>query len=114
MSASLRNVVVSGTFSVASTASQAVVVYGNFNVTISGSFTGSVAVQRSFDGGSTWNTVATDGTGTAAVYTAPCSVSGYEGEWGVQYQIYCSALSAGTITYRFSANPVLTNSPIPN
>ncbi len=66
MSASLRSVVVSGTFTAASQTSQAVVVYGNFNVTISGSFTGSVSVERSFDNGTSWNIVSTDGTRTPA------------------------------------------------
>lgn len=113
MSGSSRNVVVTGTLATSGAASPSVAIYGNFNVTISGSFTGTAQVQRSFDNGTTWNTVSTDGTGSAASYSAPCSVTGIEVEWALLYRIYCSALSAGSITYRLSANPVLSYSALP-
>jgi hypothetical protein len=76
-------------------------VFGPFNVAIWGSFTGTVAVERQLDG-TNWVAVATDGTGTAASYTAPVSVAGEETEPEVLYRFNCTAYSSGTIHCRLS------------
>lgn len=99
-----------GTFGATGQSSSAVV-FGMFNVQIwgtplssglSGAFTGTVAVERSLDDGTTWVPVATDGTGTAASYTAVMSVTGMEIEQGVLYRFNCTAWTSGTINYRLS------------
>lgn len=88
------------------------VVFGAFNVVIwgtplggagvSGTFSGTVQLERSMDGGTTWVVVATDGTGTQAVYTTPVSVAGMEPEDGILYRFDCTTYTSGTINYRLS------------
>lgn len=74
-----------------------------FNLTISGTFTGSVTLERSFDAGSTWHTRHTD-TGSAHTYTAPVSLVVEEPETAVRYRLNCTAVnSGGTISWRMSA-----------
>lgn len=75
---------------------------GYFNVTVYGTFTATVAVQRSFDAGATWHTVSQDATGADAAYTAPMSLVALEPEHGVVYRLNCTAYSSGTINYRMS------------
>ena len=67
---------------------------GNFNLTLGGFGVGTVDLQRSFDGGSTWSNV-TDGS-----FTADVNKIGYEPEDEVYYRFNCSAYTSGTITYR--------------
>lgn len=75
---------------------------GALNVTLSGTWTGSVNIERSFDNGTTWNIVSEDGTGTAATYTANMSVECVEGERGVSYRINATSVGSGTVVYRLS------------
>jgi hypothetical protein len=99
--------------------SQSFPVYGYFNFSMwgtpqnadgtSGSFTGSVAVERSLDGGQTFIPVATDGTGTAAVYSAPVSVVGEETEPNALYRFNCTSYSGGTINCQISQSRVGIN-----
>ncbi len=67
-------------------------------------YTGSVQVERSFDGGNTWLVANIGGAGILAVYTAgtPISLTFGEPEKGVLYRLNCTALAAGTIAYRLS------------
>jgi len=74
----------------------------NFNVSIWGTFVGTVLVQRSFDAGTTWLTVSLDSAGTPASFTSPVTVAGYEPESEVVYRISCTVYSSGTINYRIS------------
>ncbi len=76
-------------------------VYGPFNIAIWGTFVGTVALERALDG-TNFVAVATDGTGTAASYTSPVSVTGVEVESGVTYRFNCTAWSSGTIHCRLS------------
>jgi hypothetical protein len=76
-------------------------VYGAFNIAIWGTFVGTVALERALDG-TTFVAVATDGTGTAANYTGPVSVTGLEVESEVTYRFNCTAFSSGTIHCRLS------------
>lgn len=99
--------VVSGTFTAAGQQSGAAAqgeafFVGDFHASLIGAFTGSVTLERSFDGGTTWVAVATDGQGNPATYTAPVSVDLTEFEEDVLYRWNCTALSAGTPAYRIS------------
>jgi len=83
--------ILSGTFG-ATGESTDVPLFRNFNISIQGTFTATVHLQRTFDDGATWETTAT--------YTAPVSTAGEEIEKGVSYRLSCSAYTSGTATYR--------------
>lgn len=73
-----------------------------FNVSIYGTFVGTVAIQRQVDG-TNWVTCSTDGTGTAASYTTfPITVEVAEDEPGIPYRLNCTAYTSGTASYRIS------------
>jgi hypothetical protein len=57
----------------------AVEIVGYFNISISGTWVGTVTVQRAFDGGSTWFDVAT--------FTANTQEYGFEPERVVHYRV---------------------------
>jgi len=76
--------------------------YHDFNVSLWGTFTATVQVERSFDGGVTFLAVSKDTGGGAASYTAPCSVICDEPEKGVLYRLSCTAYTSGTVNYRIS------------
>lgn len=67
-------------------------------------FTGSIQLERSFDGGQTWLVANVGGSGTLAIYTAgtPVNLTFGEPEKQVLYRLNCTALTAGTINYRLS------------
>lgn len=97
--------ILSGTLTALNQTSLTVRVYRHFNVSLWGTFSATVQVQRSFnavDGGSTWIPVSLDSTGTAADYTAAVSVTGYEPEDEVYYRFQCTAYASGTVNYRLS------------
>ena len=75
---------------------------GKFNVTISGTFSGTVKVERSFDAGANWHVCSRDSAGTEAAFTAPASIVLEEPEAGVLYRLNCTAYTSGTINYRIS------------
>jgi hypothetical protein len=73
---------------------------GRFNLTVSGSFVGGIAIERSFDGGSNWHNC-TLPNGAPNSWTSAFSVSLDEPEPGVLYRLN-PALSSGNPTYRVS------------
>lgn len=81
---------------------------GGFNVSLSGTFSGTVILERSFDGGQNFFPCAIDTAGDPNAYTAPLSMVVSEPEPGVYYRLRCSAFVSGTINYRLSAGPRLT------
>lgn len=81
--------------------SGSITVFGPFNIALWGVFSGTVNLERALDG-TNFVAVATDGTGTAASYTAPVSVTGVEVESAVLYRFNCTAFTSGTINYRLS------------
>lgn len=83
-------------------------VIGMFNVTLSGTFSGTVILERSFDGGTNFMPAAIDTAGTPNAYTAPMSIVVNEPEPGVIYRLRCSAYVSGTIVYRLSGGARLT------
>ena len=68
-----------------------------FNLDISGTFVGTIDLQRSFDDGTTWVAV------TGEQHTAPVSKVIEEPEDAVQYRLDCSAYTSGTAVYRMSS-----------
>jgi hypothetical protein len=97
----MANGVVSGTFT-ATGASQAYCFFGPFNISVWGTFSGTVLVQRSFDGGTTWLTRLDTPVGSGS-FTAPATFALSEPEQGVSYQLECSVFTSGTVNYRMSA-----------
>ena len=82
--------------------------YDWFNATLSWSnFVGSVQLERSFDGSSTYQVVTEANSGSPAVYTGAgaaftFSTSFYEPELGVLYRFRVTAYTSGSLTYRIS------------
>lgn len=69
-------------------------------------FSGTVQVERSFDGGHTYVVCNSGGGGALAQFTAgtPVSLSFGEPERGVLYRVNCISYSSGTINYRISTS----------
>ncbi len=95
--------ILSGTFT-ATGQSSAIAFYGPFSVALWGTFAGTVQVQKSFDGGTTWIPYGADDTGAIPVVSAPVSFRAVESELGVNYRLACTAFTSGTINYRLSAS----------
>lgn len=74
----------------------AILLVGYFNLSISGTWAGTVTVQRSFDSGSTWHDVDT--------WTENTQEYGLEPENGTQYRagIKTDEFSSGTCVVRLS------------
>lgn len=87
-------------------------VWGAFNILIygnsgpNGAWTGTVRLERSFDGGTTWIVCGIGGDGTQAVWSTGTDVSVVAGEpeQGVGYRLNCTVFGAGPINYRFSTS----------
>lgn len=111
------NAVIAGVFT-GTGVSSAFVFYGSFNVLIYGSggpngaWVGSVRLERSFDGGTTYIVCGVGGDGTQAVYStgADVSIPVNEVERDVAYRLNCTAYTSGTINYRISGTGVLATS----
>lgn len=74
----------------------------SFNLSLWGTFSATVAVERSFDAGANWLPVTyADSPPTALSCTAPTSFVWVEPEEGVQYRLNCTWTS-GTVNYRIS------------
>ncbi|SIO58403.1 hypothetical protein [Paraburkholderia phenazinium] len=99
--------VVSGTF-VATGTSASAPFLGKFNFALWGTFAGTVSLQKSYDGGSTW-IIARDMNGNAMTLTAPDTHVVEEDEPGVLYDVTCSAYTSGTVSYRISAGASRSN-----
>lgn len=70
-----------------------------FNISVWGTFVGTVVIERSFDGGTTWLPKWPD-----AVYSISSTMTfaDSEPEDGVAYRLNCTAYSSGPINYRVS------------
>lgn len=81
-------------------------------------FSGTVQLERSFDGGNVWLPCNTGMAGTLASYNAgtPVSLTFGEPEKNVLYRVNCLAYTSGTINYRISqtggANESLAIGPL--
>lgn len=76
--------------------SPAVALYGPFNLSLSGAWSATVTLQRSFDAGATWLDVQT--------YAANVEDTGEEPEDGVLYRfgVKAGAFTSGTVVGRLS------------
>lgn len=84
---------ISGTFE-ATGQSSSVAIQASFNVSLSGFGVATVAIERSFDSGSTWVVVES--------FAADVERRGLEPEDGILYRVNCTAYTSGTIAYRIS------------
>jgi hypothetical protein len=71
-----------------------------FNMSLWGTFVGTVQLERSFDKGSTWLPVTA--LGNSITFTGPCTEVFEEPEYCVTYRLNCTAYTSGTINYRLS------------
>jgi hypothetical protein len=74
---------------------------GDFNITLYGTFAASVALEKTFDGGTTWVQAAFSD-GTVVQFTAPTSGAWSETEPGVAYRLRCTSYTSGTVAWRIS------------
>lgn len=90
---------------------------GRFNALLygpsgpNGSWSATVQLERSFDGGTTWLVAGVGGSGAQAVYNTAnqdVSVEAIEPEMGVLYRWHCAAYTSGTVNYRISIGKVPT------
>ncbi len=72
------------------------------NISLWGTFSATVTLERSFDGGTTAVPVSSDTIGTASSYTAPASIQIRDDEPGVVYRLNCTAYVSGTVSWRIS------------
>lgn len=73
-----------------------------FNASLQGTFVGTAQIERSFDGGSTWELVTIDTSGGGAVFTGPVSFTMQEPEAGaVLYRWNVTAYTSGALAGRF-------------
>lgn len=110
-SSDAADAVVSGAFT-ATGVSAVFLPWGTFNLLIYGSggpngaWAGTVQLERSFDGGTTWIICgdASGANGQAVYNTNNVDVSRLVGEpeQGVAYRLHCTAYTSGTINYRLS------------
>lgn len=103
------NAVVSGQFT-GTGQSASLLPWGAFNLVLygnggpNGAWTGTVRLERSFDGGTTWIVCGIGGGGAQASWATGTDVSVLAGEpeRGVLYRLNCTAFVAGPINYRMS------------
>lgn len=95
----LTQAVVAGSFTAVGQSGKARFV-GLFNVTLSGTFSASVRLERSFDG-TTWHPCTND-SGAIVVWGSAMSIVCDEPERGVRYRLNCTSYTSGTLTYRIS------------
>ena len=74
--------------------------YGNFNYSLSGTFVGTVRLEKSYNEGTTWMPVTAGGIDVE--FIAPCEELFTEPEVGVVYSWNCTAYTSGTINARIS------------
>lgn len=73
----------------------------DFNVSVWGTFVGSIQLERSFDSGTTWLPITAAGT-QLYVWTAPASEQASEPEYAVQYRARVTSYTSGTLNVRLS------------
>jgi len=83
---------IDGTFT-APGASATLVVMGDFDINIAGTWAGSINLERSYDGGVTFFVTDT--------FTVPISAVAEAPSFGVRHRLNATALSSGTATFKF-------------
>ncbi|MEP9353885.1 hypothetical protein ABLE93_09830 [Xanthobacter sp. KR7-65] len=93
---------VSGTFTAVGTSSTFSPIPGRgFNLSIWGTFVGTLVLERSFDGGTTWLSLTAAGV-LISTFNGAASEIFEEPEYNVQYRLRCAAYGSGTVNYRVS------------
>lgn len=85
---------ISGTFTETGTSAK-IPCLRKFNVSLYGTWSGTVSLERSFDAGATWETRATYTTNTSTILE--------EVEVNVFYRFNCTTYTSGTVNYRIGA-----------
>lgn len=101
--------VVTGSFT-ATGSSPSLQVFGKYNIHLTGTFSATLVLKRSFDNGETWAAISKDVDGTANSYTAAMSMVCEEVESGrpdqgipnVLVKWECTSYTSGTVNYRIS------------
>lgn len=96
-----------GTFT-ATGASAQIAFRGPFSVAVWGTFAGTIDLQKSFDGGTTWVNDYAPYIANQITMTAPAAFQCVEAEDGVYYRLNCSTYTSGTVNYRLSASEPAT------
>lgn len=78
-------------------------ILGDFNFALWGVFVGTVVLECSYDGGTTWLASLFKFTLTAIQLVSVAATSSSESEPGVLYRVRCSAFTSGTINWRISS-----------
>lgn len=78
---------------------------GYFNLSIFGTFSGTVDLEKSFDNGANWLKASVNAAGDPARYSSAVSVVVFEPESQVLYRLNCTTYTSGTINYRVSQSP---------
>jgi hypothetical protein len=94
--------VVTGAIGALNGTSTATPFLGPFNVAVWGVFVGTLTLESSFDGGTTWIPVLNKHTALAITFTAPSVLQEEEVEPGVLYQLTMTAYTSGSANYRIS------------
>lgn len=84
--------------------SASIILRGGFNTALWGTFVGTVDLEQSYDGGTTWLPVSIDGTGTPNSYTGPHNIAWVQPERDVRTRFNCTAFTSGPINYRISGD----------
>lgn len=71
-----------------------------FNMSLWGTFVGTIYIERSFDNGATYLPITA--LGSSVTFSAPASEVFEEPEAGVLWRLRCSAYTSGTVNYRLS------------
>lgn len=82
-------------------AGKAIALTKYFNVTVTGTFEGTLLLERSFDK-TEFTPLTQDFVGTPVQITGPVSVVAFEPENGVYYRLRCSEHISGTASWRLS------------
>lgn len=77
-------------------------VVGVFNVAITGTFSATLQLERSFDGGTTWVPLSGSVVGTTVTFTAPTTFQLQEPERAVFYRVNCTVFVSGPANVRIS------------
>ena len=95
---------VTGTFSATGQSASFAPVGGRgFNASLWGTFSATVQIERSFDGGTTWLILTANGTQLEKFAGSQViSENLQEDESGVLYRFNCTAYTSGTVNYRLS------------
>lgn len=96
-----------GTFTATGTSS-GILLFGDFNFSLRGTYAGNVVLEKSFDGGTVWIPVSIDGTGTPVAWYSggatalSASIVTQEVELGVLYRVNCDSYAFGSAFWRIS------------